>query len=169
MIYRAIEQTGDTIIEVLVAMAVLMMVLVGAYVTANRSLNSERNAQEHTEALTIAQGQVEDLHADYQYLNANLCFNPSNPTTSTDGYYCYENSAGQFDTSRSETTIGLSPASAYWYEITVSYIYDRTLATVTNSSTGISTPVTSPTYEVTVSWPSLSGGTGNVQLYYRPE
>jgi Tfp pilus assembly protein PilV len=169
MIYRAIEQTGDTIVEVLVAMAVLMMVLVGAYVTASRSLHSERDAQEHTEALTIAQEQVEDLHADYQQLNANLCFNPANPTESTDGYYCYENSSGQFDTSRLQTTSGLLPASAYWYEITVSHLYDETLVTVTNSGTGISTPVKSPTYEVTVSWPSLFGGTDNVQLYYRPE
>ncbi|HUD07760.1 MAG TPA: hypothetical protein VMQ52_01640 [Candidatus Saccharimonadales bacterium] len=168
MIYRAIEQTGDTIIEVLVAMGVLMMILVGAYVTANRSLHSERDGQEHTEALTIAQGQVEDLHAGYQ-LNTNLCFNPSNPTTSTDGQYCYENSAGQFDTSSLKTTNGLLPASAYWYEITASHIYDITLATVTNDSTGLSTTVISPTYEVTVSWPSLSGGTDNVQLYYRPE
>lgn len=165
MIYRMTGQTGDTIVEVLVSMAVLMMVLVGAYVTANRSLHSERDAQEHTEALTIAQGQVEDLHAGDQ-LGANLCFNPTDPTTSTDGQYCYENSRGNFDTSPSETTNGLLPASTYWYEITVIHTNDETL-TAGSASHIITIP--SPNYKVTISWPSISGGTDNVQLYYRPE
>ncbi|MGD0284500.1 MAG: hypothetical protein ABSB12_02820 [Candidatus Saccharimonadales bacterium] len=166
MKYRIVEQTGDTIIEVIVAVGVLMMVLVGSYITANRSLHSERDAQEHTQALTIAQGQIEDLHAGYQLDNpdgsVSLCFNPTDPTTSTDGNYCYENSAGQFDTSPSETTADLLPASTYWYEITDSHIYDISLTAGTTS-------VVSPTYEVTVNWPSLSGGTDTVQLFYRPE
>jgi type II secretory pathway pseudopilin PulG len=167
MIYRLAEQTGDTIVEVMVSIAVLTLVLVGAYITANRSLHSERDAQEHTQALTIAQGQIEDLHAGYQLGNADgttsLCFNPTNPTISTDGKYCFENSAGQFDTSPSDTTDGLLPVSNYWYAITDSHLYDITLFSSSPK------PITSPTYEVTVSWPSVFGGTGNVQLFYRPE
>jgi len=168
MINRIAEQAGDTIIEVLVAMSVLMMILVGAYVTANRSLNSERDAQEHTEALTIAQGQVEDLHAGYQLVdsegNADQCFNPNNPTLSTGGQNCFENGSGQFcQTATAGTSANCTPSTDLWYQITDSEISDPIiLSTVTPA-------LTSPTYEVSVSWPSISGSSDNVQLYYRPE
>jgi type II secretory pathway pseudopilin PulG len=58
---RVLAQTGDTIVEVLVAMAVLSLVLGGAYVTARHSLIATRQAQERSEALALVQGQIETL------------------------------------------------------------------------------------------------------------
>lgn len=57
------NQIGDTIVEVLIAMAVLSLILGGAYSISNRSLGSIRQAQEHTEALKYAEGQIERLKA----------------------------------------------------------------------------------------------------------
>jgi type II secretory pathway pseudopilin PulG len=167
MINRVAKQSGDTIVEVMVAMVILMMVLVGAYVTANRSMNSERDAQEHAEALTIAQGQVEDLHAGYQLTDSgggsNLCFNSTNPALSTGGQNCYENSNGNFCQALSDDSNCL-PSSAYWYQIQDSQILPEiTLLSTTHP------PLMSPTYEVLVSWPNINGATDTVQLYYRPE
>ena len=56
-------QSGDTIVEVLISIAVLSLVLTAAFVTSNRSLQGVRDAQEHSEALSILQGQVETLLA----------------------------------------------------------------------------------------------------------
>ncbi|HSW37395.1 MAG TPA: hypothetical protein VLG37_03450 [Candidatus Saccharimonadales bacterium] len=52
---------GDTIVEVLVVLAVVGMALGISYATANRSLAGARQAQEHSEALEYIQSQIEDL------------------------------------------------------------------------------------------------------------
>lgn len=55
------SQTGDTIVEVMIAMAVAMSVLGSAYTITNKSLANNRMAYEHSEALKIAQSQVEQI------------------------------------------------------------------------------------------------------------
>jgi type II secretory pathway pseudopilin PulG len=57
------KQNGDTIVEVLIALAVLGSVLVGGYSIATRSINSVRVSQERGEALKIAEGQMEQLRS----------------------------------------------------------------------------------------------------------
>lgn len=54
-------QRGDTLVEVLIAIAVVSLVLGGAYVTTNRSLQATRGAQERAVALKLAESQVERL------------------------------------------------------------------------------------------------------------
>ncbi|CAN5448619.1 hypothetical protein BH10PAT3_BH10PAT3_8260 [soil metagenome] len=56
-------QRGDTIVEVLIAMAVASSVLALTYVTMNRNLNITRASQERTEASKVVQGQIEALKA----------------------------------------------------------------------------------------------------------
>lgn len=58
---KRLGDIGDTIVEVLIALTVISLVLGGAYVSANRSLNNSRQAQERGEALKIVQSQVERL------------------------------------------------------------------------------------------------------------
>ncbi|HVS58352.1 MAG TPA: hypothetical protein VHD60_01285 [Candidatus Saccharimonadales bacterium] len=50
---------GDTIVEVLISLSVLASALGVSYGIANRALNSSRDAQEHTQAVMIAQAQLE--------------------------------------------------------------------------------------------------------------
>ncbi|MES2971667.1 MAG: type II secretion system protein [Patescibacteria group bacterium] len=54
---------GDTIVEVLIAIAVVSTILAGAFVSANRSRIATRTAQERGEALHILSGQLESLKA----------------------------------------------------------------------------------------------------------
>lgn len=54
---------GDTIVEVLLAIAVVSAVLGGAFVSANRSLRGARISQERGEALKHIEGQLEKLKA----------------------------------------------------------------------------------------------------------
>jgi prepilin-type N-terminal cleavage/methylation domain-containing protein len=55
------RQRGDTLVEVLIAIAVVSMILGGAYVTTNRSLYATRSAQERGNALKLAESQLEQL------------------------------------------------------------------------------------------------------------
>lgn len=58
---KYLSKTGDTIIEVLLTMAVLGIVLAGAYAATTRSLNNIYRAQERVEALKLVEGQLEVL------------------------------------------------------------------------------------------------------------
>jgi type II secretory pathway pseudopilin PulG len=55
------NQVGDTIIEVLIVLAVLGFAFTTASVTAGRGLHQSRNAQEHSQALGILNTQMELL------------------------------------------------------------------------------------------------------------
>ena len=63
MILPKINQIGDTMVEVLISMAIVSMILGGAYVTSNKSLISIRDAQEHVDALKLASAEVELVKA----------------------------------------------------------------------------------------------------------
>ena len=55
------RQAGDTIVEVLIAIAIISVVLGGAYVSTNRSLLATRAAQERVSALKLAESQMEQI------------------------------------------------------------------------------------------------------------
>lgn len=54
-------QRGETIIEVLLSIAVMSLVLAGSYTLANRSLLATRQSQERSEALKITESQIESF------------------------------------------------------------------------------------------------------------
>jgi prepilin-type N-terminal cleavage/methylation domain-containing protein len=56
---KKLTQRGDTLVEVLIAIAVISSVLAGAYVVTNKSLTSSRDAQERGNALKLSEGQLE--------------------------------------------------------------------------------------------------------------
>lgn len=58
---RLQNQRGDTIVEVLICIAVISLVLGGAFVTTNRSLQNTRAAQERSAALKLAESQLEQI------------------------------------------------------------------------------------------------------------
>lgn len=79
------NRRGDTIVEVLIATAIVSLTLTGAYASANRSANATRTAQERGEALKWAETQVEQIKANAQvgntfcYQASNLAYTPSTP------------------------------------------------------------------------------------------
>ncbi len=62
---KKLNQAGDTIVEVLVVLAVLGLAMSIAYATANRGLQQSRNAQEHSQALGIINSQIELLRSAF--------------------------------------------------------------------------------------------------------
>ena len=53
---------GDTIVEVLIALAVTSSLIIAGYNTANRSLKGGQQSQERGEALKLVESQAEALH-----------------------------------------------------------------------------------------------------------
>lgn len=64
---RNLSERGDTIVEVLISIAVISMVLGGAFVTSHKSLQNTRDAGERSSALKLAESQLEQI----KYLSAN--------------------------------------------------------------------------------------------------
>lgn len=61
MIKLKLKNRGDTIVEVLVAIAVISLVLAGAYVSSSKSVNASRQAQERGEAIKLVEAQLERI------------------------------------------------------------------------------------------------------------
>lgn len=58
---KKLNQTGDTIVEVLLALAVLAGVIGVSYAVASRSLARAQQAQERVQATKLVEGQIEAL------------------------------------------------------------------------------------------------------------
>ncbi len=80
------HQRGDTIVEVLIAIAVVSSVLGGAYATANRNVKNSQQAQEQSRALKVAESQLEQLSkvADPSTLPPSFCINGGTPDSNPD-------------------------------------------------------------------------------------
>lgn len=71
------DTRGDTIVEVLIAVAVVSLVIVSAYAIVNRSLMGIQAAQEQSYAQKLVEQQVEMLRAaDVSPSPLGGCYNP---------------------------------------------------------------------------------------------
>ncbi len=60
---RKMTSRGDTVMEVIIALAVIGVVISAVYASASKSLTTARSSQERVEALMVAEGQVEQLRS----------------------------------------------------------------------------------------------------------
>jgi len=142
MLKRVRDSRGDTIVEVLIATAIISLVLVVAYATTNRNTQTLQNTQELEQAQHLAETQVELLRANQGLTTNGDCF----------------------DTTTGAPTTHCSVASAAGYTETIG-IPGGSLPSTCGSASS-----TSNTYTVCVYWTSLgSGSNSNVTLYYTPQ
>ena len=178
-----LKQSGDTIIEVLISIAILSFILVGAYATSNHSVLVLRDAKEHTDALTIAQNQIEDVvyyfsaHSTPLPSQSAFCFWNSNLSSSSNFYtlYYHNYGTGQDNCSVNANNIYAGPglnsnnsSTAYYYIVTDTAISGANNITVPGPNHSICTFSPSPTIKVQVDWDSLLSGKNQIIMYYRP-
>lgn len=163
--FKSLNQAGDTIIEVLIAMAVLAIVLSGAYYVANHSLSVERDSQEHSEASTIAQSQIEALRTAYELYPGN--FLPASDN-------CYDgngNPSNNCYVGPGTLTYVASCVSSPTFNVPYCYqVHDFQLSATTFRAPGCTGPncnITEYTYDAQVTWPRIGGGNNEVDMYYR--
>lgn len=113
-------QRGDTIIEVLMACAIVGMILVSAFIVINKTLNNSRQSQEHGEALKLAETQVErltGLRANTSIYGGNqFCIDAANT------YTPFGNSAyntGQIDTGYYPGACQVNSLGNYKYNVSI--------------------------------------------------
>lgn len=149
------DQFGDTIVEVMIVLAVLGLAIGISYATANRSLLNARQAQESSQAAGLAQTQVENL----RLLAANTdpatsIFLPSTPST-----FCVNNPL-------SATPIEANLANCTYPPVTYTILIYNCNKT---PSVGPCATANGPdTFIVQATWPDVLGqGTDSVTLDYR--
>lgn len=140
------HETGDTIIEVLIAIAVVSSVLAITYATMNRNLLLTRASQERTEAAKLAQGQIESLR---QY---GAAVAPS-------GSFCFKSDGSVENVATGSPTVALSDDdwANYTDQCTVDELYH--LAVTTEDS---------KTFKLYVRWDRVTGKSRDeVRMVYR--
>ena len=126
--FKRLNQRGDTIVEVLIAIAIVSMVLGGAYVTTNKSLKATRNAQEHTNALKLVEGQVEQIKSVAGGSNPDNVFTGINPFCIDNGVVvaptaaaCRVNSAGAPTTAEPIYRLSATRTGSNLFTVTVTW------------------------------------------------
>ena len=98
---------GDTIVEVMIALSLLSFALTTSYSTVNRSMQSARNSQEHSEALQYLNSQVELARADAA---DTALYNPI-------GSFCMDATAKRILSSDAACTVGIEG----FYKLSITY------------------------------------------------
>lgn len=144
------KQAGDTIVEVMVVVAILGLAFSIAYATATHSLNKTRNAEEHAEALQYINSQIELIRND-----------ATDPQLQTTGaIYCMDPTTDKavFSTDPSFLNICNNIGLEKIYNIAVTYV----------KTIGQSSAPQDDVYQVKITWPGLSDlGQQQEDLYYK--
>jgi Tfp pilus assembly protein PilV len=74
MLKLRLRQEGDTIVEVLIAIAIVSLILTAAYVISNKNTLAVQDNQERIQAQHLAEEQIESLRAKGS-VTSGACFN----------------------------------------------------------------------------------------------
>ena len=143
------SQAGDTIVEVIIAVAVVATILAGAFIVTNRSTQAVRDSEEHAQALQYLQGQVE-------LLRAAAGTHGGLTSAMISSAFCLDSSLVVHSAGSAACTVQ-PPAVPYAFSITC-----------------VSAACPEPQYSVTTfnlkaTWPALGGNTDVVYLSYEVE
>ena len=148
-----LKEKGDTIVEVLIAIAVVSSVLGIAYSIMNRNTLTVRDNQERSEASKIAQGQLELLKNAWDGKISQSSFDS---LTSLDAF-CLTSSTTNAPVNHPEILDTITGYDSGCVQ-NVLYHYFITKKTEGGGNTG---------YTVTVRWDSLNSGTSEIVMAYR--
>ena len=163
------NQTGDTIVEVLICMVLIAFILTGAFITSNNSFLAIKSAQQRITALGIAQGQIEALRAQAG------SFTSGSPYIASSSPFCFLN-----DGSGTINGTSINPDNTVASTCTSDNIYHYAVICTGKSLLSQQNPSnTNPTYnfEIIVTWVGVSANDRNtgtsdnarLSMYYRTE
>lgn len=149
------SQRGDTIVEVMVVLAVLALALGISYATADRSLLDSRQANQNAQATALVQSQLESLRVL-----------APNPSTDTSGYifnagedFCIDSAGNVAITSTA------SPSASCAFDVFGNSIATQILISYQPAA---DPSITGGTFNIYATWPNIDGqGYDTVTLSYR--
>lgn len=144
---KRMSQKGDTIVEVLVAIAIVGAALSAAYITTSRSLRTSRNNQERAEAIKYSESQLERMKQKIK-LDTNAVFSSS----ATDLPYCLD------DTLTVVSITNIADLSTYPAQCKSGFFGFAIRKTVAGGND----------FELITRWPQFGGGPEQtVKIFYR--
>lgn len=144
-----LKQAGDTIVEVLIAISVISLVLVGAYISTNQNVAVTEDAQERSQATKLVETQIEYLRT--AGIDGSGVSKAVGTCYTTEGVKTYDDSP---PTGVNPCIVSSSGESGYAGEPAYTL-------SINQSDTD--------TYTVQANWDSLtSSGSNNVTMYYQP-
>lgn len=148
------SERGDTIVEVLICILVISTMLAGAFVTTNNSLQAVRMSQERSQAVKIAESQIESVRALGDNSMTDFCINDSTYTSAASASSCYFLQGGELT-----SDIGAAvPSAGNIYANAVNGPQYK-VRVRTGSPAG--------TYTISVQWVSAKGSLSTITMYYR--
>jgi len=156
--HKRINQAGDTIVEVLIATAVVSSVLAGAFLVSQKSTIAVRDSQEHGEMLQVLQGQVELVRAMALVATDDSSGVFDGPPTAAQ-YFCI-NGTDPASPARVDFPLTFDTTTYAGYPPECSDIQTRYNVTITYDSS-------SHVFSFSGRWDKLSGGQNQEQLSYR--
>jgi type II secretory pathway pseudopilin PulG len=143
------SSAGDTIVEVMITVAVIGLALAGASSAVNRNVQIMEDQQEHAQAAKLVESQIEDLRtysgtAPSCFYNTALNVTPITNVGAVTSPLCIVQADGLAAPAGSEAAYSLS------------------ITTLDNAG-----PSSTPTYKILATWDSLLGGTDQVSMVYR--
>jgi prepilin-type N-terminal cleavage/methylation domain-containing protein len=166
MISQLKKQAGDTLVEVMISIAVIALAIAISYAISGKNLNVGITARERTSAVGLVQGQIERMK-EAQQINAatlsglksagqHFCFNTSSAVQNNSAVTPNNNNLAA-DTGR----YNASCISGGKFYLDINYVPVNTNADPTKSSGN--------SFMFTARWFRLGGGTDQVvTIYYRP-
>ena len=142
MSFKKLTERGDTIVEVLIAIAVLSLILGGAFVLTNRSLQATRTAQERLNATKLVESQIEQIK--------NFAATSGDQVFSAPASFCINNSGVVKPSSDAGCHVGVDGAAT-----SIEPIFN---IAVTRSAN---------TFTTTSTWNSVSGGKNSALIVYK--
>jgi prepilin-type N-terminal cleavage/methylation domain-containing protein len=148
-----LRQAGDTIIEVLVSIAIISVVLGGAFVTTRNSQLGVRNSQEHAIALKLLENQLEQMRSNASgdgkifTQGSAFCMYQEEPASMGSGN-CLQDSSGN------PVASGTQPS------------YTLSITDCTNVACG-NAVVGSHLFTAQAAWYQVSGGNASETMAYR--
>jgi prepilin-type N-terminal cleavage/methylation domain-containing protein len=139
---RKYLQHGDTIVEVMISMAVLAVVVGAAYAAATKAFDSSLDSQYRDQGVSYAQQQLELLKEADNSVPSNISMYNSPPNVHSGVPFCIDPSK------KSVKSGGLCVNNKF----TTDTVYDSS----------------AKEYQVTVSWPAAAGSTQKTILFYKP-
>jgi type II secretory pathway pseudopilin PulG len=187
------SNAGDTIVEVLLSIAIVGSVIAGAYALASRSLAEGVSASEHSQAIKLAEAQIEALKSrqrdaltQTKYWDDNFKIT-TNPIPAAKNNFCLDTRANamlnnlgtaaaadwlpQYNgaaATASDPPTASSPAGPNTYNAVCTDKPTNPDAAKFFININMSPTGNTPTYLVTVRWtPAGRGPISQTQIYYR--
>ncbi|MEZ6330546.1 MAG: hypothetical protein R3B12_00800 [Candidatus Saccharimonadales bacterium] len=154
---KLIDHSGDTIVEVLIAITVLSFALGLSFATVSRSNAGLQANKEQYQAQQLANQQVEYIRASDAGSNGGLTRN----NFASGSFTCLKNVAGKLEVQADCKDISMGGANIYAIEI--SCVDQATKAIGAICSTN---KTTNSVYSIVVTWANVKGTQSKLELQY---